>query len=89
MQEFYNDVKSGNIFRRRICSRCGAVGYERLKALVDKDWESYPKYENEGFGVVVFTTWYGSMGRREFVLCSKCTDTLNGMLDSFMGKECE
>lgn len=45
MSKFEDDVKAGNIYRKRVCARCRMVDYELFTGVIGSDWEEQPQYK--------------------------------------------
>lgn len=84
MDRFLDEVKAGNIFRKKECVRCGAIDYERYMGEHGHDWEEYSVYEGQGFGSVVINPYVKGMERTEFVLCPACGQILKQRLEKFL-----
>lgn len=88
MMDFEQDVRLGNIYRKRVCARCGAIDYERYRGRVGQDWEERPLYEGQGFGSIVIVPYVGAdIERMEFMVCPECANTFKNLVDGYLKGE--
>lgn len=88
MNRFYDEVRSGVIYRKKTCDRCGAVDYEKLLVQEPgRNWQDDPKYELHGFGSVVMVPYDMEIVLTPIVLCGKCGKEFRELIDRFLRKE--
>ena len=84
MTDFETDVKAGNIYRKKVCDRCGAVDYEQFLGISGADWEETPDYETHGFGSVVIVPYLPGVEGAEFTLCPNCAKDFQTKIKWFL-----
>lgn len=82
-QDFEADVKAGNIFRKKVCQRCGAIDYEKYNGMVGHDWEEHPVYDGRGFGAIVIVPYAKGMERTVINLCPDCAAEFGEIIKNF------
>jgi hypothetical protein len=85
MTDFETDVKAGNIYRKKVCDRCGAVDYEQFLGISGEGWEETPDYETHGFGSVVIVPYLPGVERAAFTLCPNCARVFQKRINQFLG----
>lgn len=84
MTDFEADVKAGNIYRKKVCDRCGATDYEKYLGTSGEDWEATPDYETHGFGSVVIVPYLPDVDRSTFTLCPDCAKDFQTKIKWFL-----
>jgi hypothetical protein len=84
MTDFEADVKAGNIYRKKVCDRCGAVDYEQFLGISGADWEETPDYETHGFGSVVIVPYLPGVDSTAFTLCPDCAKDFQTKIKCFL-----
>lgn len=72
-------IEDGEICRKRVCARCGAVGYDQLRGWKKEEWrEDEPDFGLSSF-VSVFVPGYGPA-----TLCQPCATEIKTLCGDFM-----
>lgn len=85
MTDFEADVKAGNIYRKKVCDRCGATDYEKYLGTSGEGWEAMPDYDTHGFGSVVIVPYLPDVDRSTFTLCPDCARVFQKRINQFLG----
>ncbi len=84
MTDFEADVKAGNIYRKKVCDRCGAVDYEQFLGISGEGWAETPEYETHGFGSVAIVPYLPGVERAAFTLCPGCAKDFQTKIKWFL-----
>lgn len=72
-------IENGEIYRKRVCSRCGAVGYDKMKGWKKEDWrDPEAEFAISSFHAVPLPGW------SQAVLCETCTAEVRRLIQNFM-----
>lgn len=70
-REFDELIENGEIYRKRVCDRCGAVGYDKMVGWKKEDWRD----PEPDFGLSAFAQ-VSVPGRGYATLCQPCLNEL-------------
>lgn len=79
-KEFDRMIENGEIYRKRVCDRCGTTGYDKLKGWIKEDWrDPVPDFGNVSSHVFISIPGYG-----RGTLCQPCANELVRICAEFM-----
>lgn len=80
--EFNQMIEDGEIYRKRVCDRCGAIGYDKLKGWIKEDWrDPVPDFGSVSSHASIYIP-----GRGTATLCQPCANELVRICAEFMRK---
>ena len=72
-------IEDGEIYRKRVCERCGLVGYDQLRGWIKEDWRD----PEPDFGFSAFSE-ISVPGRGKSVLCGECSVAIKKLNADYM-----
>lgn len=72
-------IENGEIYRQRVCARCGLVGYDKLRGWIKEEWRD----PEPDFGLSAFSE-ISVPGRGKTVLCGKCSVEIKKLNADYM-----
>ncbi len=72
-------IENGEIYRKRVCDRCGAVDYAKMTGWKKEEWRE----DEPSFAFSAFTEIFVP-GRGKTLLCGPCSAEIRKICDTFM-----
>lgn len=72
-------IENGEIYRKRVCERCGLVGYDQMRGWIEEDWRD----PEPDFGFSTFSE-ISVPGYGKTVLCGECSVAIKELNAAYM-----